>query len=283
MRRPPWRRTLAAIALATWVPAACSWGVDFDRFAREPLTGGDADADDEDAPADAPAEGTTGPFCASLNPKPSFCADFDEPPFLGDWASVVAIPPGEGGLDPTVARSEPNAYAARSRACDGGTCSTGVATIRRNFGSSTFRAWRLSFDIYLETNPLGTASSGPLAISVDYNNVYAVHLFLVPQGSFLEQKVMNADGATTNNVHDNFDFQSVGLRQWRHIDISRTAVDGGGTYTLLIDGTRAWVDGGVAIGGNLSAPTSMTLGFLGAAGNVDDWIVRLDNVVFDAN
>jgi hypothetical protein len=74
--------------------------------------------------------------CASLNPQPAVCDDFDEGVIAGRWTTVTNF--GSVMLDPTVASSTPNSIAATIDQIDDGQVGQAMLTTNIPLGGATF-------------------------------------------------------------------------------------------------------------------------------------------------
>jgi hypothetical protein len=276
------RRSEAAVAIASATLASATLGVVGACASFEsggPTTGADA-ADAEPAAPDAGPDATPTFSCAALQPKPTFCNDFDEQPFLGGF-SMGNLDAGEAGLDTTFARSPPNSFVARTAACDT-TCGERYAALL--YGAPVASPYvQVAFDLYIESDDPNGTGYGPQAVVIGYAAYYYVVLDLSPVAG----KVTEVNGTDAGAYVDHpFDIHAITFGKWHRIALSVSADDAGpgGDLALSVDGNAVPLlpDGRSQVAGMYRASGfSVELGIKTVAPPAANWTVHIDDVVID--
>jgi hypothetical protein len=271
---------LAFAAATLAIVAACS------TFGGgETPTGDDAappDATRDAAPSDAAPDVTVTFSCAALEPKPTFCNDFDEVPFFAGF-KVGAAAGSEAGIDTTFARSTPNSFVVKTPACDQGACVSdvraGLVAYQTPGPSPSIRA---ELALYIQSSSPTVTGGGPQVVTFVYDNAYYVALDLSPGGANVIE-VLSSDGGVT--VPHGFDIHNVAFAKWQRVALSLTANDAGAGSVLALS-----VDGNDVPLANpqtsmadafRTANLVVNLGISTVYPPTDAWTVHIDDVVID--
>jgi hypothetical protein len=231
-------------------------------------------------------DGAPGPFCASLSPQPSFCADFDEGSATSGW-SYVHMMGGTIALDGTEFRSAPGAMITQS-----GIAGSGLIDVAgyRSFamkGPSTFTG-TVNLDIRVDQ----ADATGGLAVLAQIGLIDGTG-----GGQYFVQFVMNSHGAapldcSVNEIYFAAGMTSTPVRHpvaptiaigaWTHLTLSITAPfpGGAGTQTLSFNGVQAGTSSISVPVRNFSETLGVGLTFVQTPSN--GWTAAFDNVTFDA-
>ena len=270
-----------AVAAALGTSAACLFpSLDFGPSDAAADGGLDASADVVDSGA-AEAEASApdaGPFCASLSPKPIFCADFDEGSVTAGWDDTH-LDQGTVTLSTTTSVSSPAAALAQTPATQTG---YPVAALEKKFPQPTGDVV-VAFDLDLETIDPNAPYTKLLALSFDGNNPPFVFYLQIPDPSHVDVAlaVPQADGGESYD-----DFGVAGLPQlgkWTHveIDLFKSTTDATmASGQVLFDGSAVipkFDFGSSAALGNVT----LAVGVVGANSPTNAWSVHVDDVTYD--
>lgn len=259
-------RRLAALGLAVaWGAfAACS---SFDADA--PSTGDDAGTADSGVDADAAvtadaaeADAEAGPFCESLAPKPTLCADFDDgkPP---DFDFGILL--GDASVDMTFAKSPPGSL---------------LALTQMNYIERYFPGDAKTITLSYAVRPGGADGGPPLTNFVIVSRIVAGNdpcsFDIAVAAKELEIQAPNPDGG--EGLHEDYPlFRYPVAGEWTDV-VMRLTDDGTGVTCSVDVGGEVTISPFKSICPNLGSGTRIDMGMIyGGAGNE----VRLDNVVFN--
>lgn len=217
---------------------------------------------------EAAADAAPSPFCASLNPKPKFCADFD----TGTLADL-GTPSGNVTLDTSTSKSPTG-----SLSCEVSTGSTKRgATLQHDFGD-TPSAYDLSFDVFVDT----------------YDTTLDVELVTVTfrppgGGSCVTDISIRDTNWTLDESCESGGMQTLSVSheaplaaqtgRWVHIDASVSFAPSR-TYSLRVDGQPLFA--ALPLQAALvTAPVTLLMGITYTQVGATTAKVHLDNVRFD--
>jgi len=228
---------------------------------------GDAGTTDASSP-DAPS----GPFCASLTPKPIFCVDFDEDPSAATGFDEEL---GTVALDSRFVVSAPASLLALT--VDGGGTPESISRLGRTLTSGT-TSQKVSFMIRLGDDDGGNPPQTP----------YGIVLRLIVDGWNVDLDVANAglgyldfllqypDGGAQDDRVTLLRRPPPGV--WTKVELRLTTTGGNVRAELDIGGQPA-IDPYTSLIPKLSSSPRIYLGLIYSSNAV----VRYDNVVFDGN
>jgi len=228
-------------------------------------------------PPDAGAER----WCQALSPPALFCADFDGVPFSAGWNN----PPFEtaGGIneaDPSLSRSPPNSYRARTPPLEAGTPAAHARLC------NTFEAFptemHLAFDVQAVA-PDGSYSIVIASLRLDGDGTYYMDIVARPQGWQLAPSWLSPDAGLQPEPSTDF-ASSPDAAAWTRVEVDVTlGPDGGATA-----GTIQVRLGGVSVLEPHDFSTSLVdgkctlcIGAVFADGPNGAWDLHFDNVAFD--
>jgi hypothetical protein len=229
--------------------------------------------DDGAAGGDGGGDAGSAGFCASLQPAPTFCDDFDDGEVLGHRWSLVHL---EGGGIEALTDQGKSAPAAASHTFPAQASGITATCLDLALPGTTSQV-SLAYDFFLENRPAsGTIELGSVNIQVSgvgafYNDLAirgaagdSYHEELTPLGSTF----MAGDHAVAT-------FQP---GRWYRV---ATAIDlAGATFTFTIDGTT--VASGATRFAVQPGATTVQDGMVFTTNATPSWTVRTDNVVIDA-
>ena len=174
----------------------------------------------EDAPPDVHRIDASTTFCATLNPSPLFCEDFDVRPLPGLWTTVHQVG-GSLAMDTATFVSAPNALLARSSALPIG---AGLDNVLRAMFALQVTPSAVTLDFQVRPAVVDPTPNAALVLAaVDFidaaNDRYSVQLSLVNSAGalnvLLEEQTGFADGTTAYLAHPIPDPLAVG--QWTRV------------------------------------------------------------------
>lgn len=240
-------------------------------------TGGGSDASDAAADttwgAEAEADAPPAPFCASLSPQPTLCADFDEGPFNASFPVLSEPGSTELGADGQYSVSPPNSMYAK--VAQGESIANTYAYVEKTF-ASTAKGADYAFDIRPESIT-ANASAVVAEIGLDYGLPTQHVLGLVfSTTDRLEESFFESDGGEVFLEHDFGPVLQVG--SWTHIEIVLSLAQG--TVEVLANGTQvlapAMLD---ATWPTSTSSLTVDVGFEYANDTTSAWTARYDDVV----
>ncbi len=284
----PWM-PLAALIAGVLVPFGTACG-DTDDEAPAADAGPDASAlplEDGQTPDDAgepeagldagpdviipPKPDGGAPPCASLQPAPAFCDDFDDGDLKDDWEVLTVSAGSSASLDTNGYASAPASFAARTKAIVAKDAA--FAHLRTTVTGAPSRM-RLSFSAFFPTT---TLDKGMLAIAtVDVSTNHFFTLFLRDgdpdaPGPTLEESV---PGTTTRHVLGSPPPANVWTRVVVDIDL------GTGKASVSWDATKA-LDGATIATTPAAQDPTIRVGALYVYGPQDAFEARFDDVLFE--
>jgi hypothetical protein len=228
----------------------------------------------------AGAEGSTGPYCASLTPAPRFCDDFDSIPLAAKWSDVKVFDGGGVALDTAFARSSPRSLRSwidGNRMGSDCTYAT-VATSLVGPARATHLGYAVRFgdESAVSGRDASHISSQSLGTGGD---LCSVLVNVSASALVVEEQVQTAQPPSSRN-QPHTATRSVTARQWARLEVDVDYV--AKRLVLTLDG-QIVVDDAVALDcPHQGRPASALVG-LYCAPNVPAAIsVRYDDVVFDA-
>lgn len=272
-------RSLAAVTrLAVAAGAAgagCSLVVSTDGLSGVPTsaaTDGGTDSPTEasvtDAGAEAGGDAAVGPYCASLVPKPKFCADFD----MGSLADL-GDPVGTVAIDSSLSRSP-----ARSLSCEVLTgAGTRGALVAHPFGDVP-SSYDISFDAYFDSyDPTHDVELNTVTLRSTPDSTCRTDVS-VRDGLWTVDESCESGGAQTFGVsHKSTLVMQLG--RWAHVDASVSFAPTR-TLSLAVDGQVLLA--GVALRPELTAADlTLQVGIVYVQTGATTAKVHLDNVRFD--
>ncbi|HTQ43789.1 MAG TPA: hypothetical protein VMI75_13600 [Polyangiaceae bacterium] len=252
-------------------------GGDVASEANMPDTAGGSDAASEMASGDVvtlpDADAAPGPFCATLSPQPSFCADFDGAAFDMGFSSESTFTPPEIGADATYSVSAPNSFFATIPSGTG--ISDTWAYLQKDF-MTTAQGVDLAFDL----RPVDTVSAGDAVVAeigLDQGQPTEHDVELVfSTSAAIEEAFEQGDGGWVFPHHDCSTALQVG--KWTHVEIVVSLADQ--TVQVKFDGATVLATTAL----DPSWPPSTTtldveIGFTYASDTSGPWTMRYDDVV----
>jgi hypothetical protein len=224
---------------------------------------------DSEAAADAPPA----PFCASLSPQPTLCADFDEGPFNTGFPVLSEPGSTELGSDAQYSVSPPNSMYAEI--AQGDSIANTYAYVEKTF-TSTAKGADFAFDVR-PVSITANASAVMARIGLDFGLPTEHSLGLVLSTTDgLEESFFEADGGEVFLEHDFGPVLQAG--QWTHIEIVLSLTNG--TVEVLAGGMQVLAPAML----DPSWPTSTSslvvdVGFGYANSTASAWNARYDDVV----
>ncbi len=139
--------------------------------------------------------GDGGPFCSSLSPKPTFCADFDQGMTQGGFDSIAQVPAGAGALalDTSGPLSAPAALLVSITAGLADTSMGRVALLNKAFVPIPATSVRLTYGVRVSAvDPTGGAQLSEVELGKA-----AIVVYVTPTKAFAQERVpTDAGGAT---------------------------------------------------------------------------------------
>ena len=226
------------------------------------------DAGAESGGEDAASDAGTPPFCASLSPKPRYCADFDKGTIF-DYGRLVGTPT----LDTGVSKSAPASMLAMVEA---------DATERDSKTYEDFtetpQSFDVAFDILVEEyDGAHDVELGNVVLSQPSNKSCILGVAVRGGQWCFDESCGNGSSYTVNLDHRS----SISLQrsQWVHVAFSASFVSQ--TFSVTVDGQSAFADvplqAGVATG---TASLAMGINYLQTAATSRAKL-HVDNVTFD--
>jgi hypothetical protein len=235
--------------------------------------GGGANAQDGQDGQNA-QDGETAGFCASLDPAPALCADFDEG---GGYAAQFpqSNQPGSGhlGVNGAASTSRPDSFFATIDANSSGT--QAEAYVSHSFTGQSSKL-EYAFDLMLDGYVSGQWAV-VAGIRLDAGAPLTLRLVVSSDGAEMEQSFPGADGGLV--------FVDAPLKPaptpgvWTRIDITLSLTDR--TVTVLVGGVNALASTSVDPTWPTSGALAVDLGFTYVATTSSGWSVRFDDVVVD--
>lgn len=212
-------------------------------------------------------------FCASQDPAPALCDDFEGAAINDRWTR--AAPPGDTvALDASASSPSPGqsllVEVPAGAPLDGAYLSTTVA--------GTYDEIHFGVDVYTEELPPGGPSNSHLlAIGVGDSS-----LLLYVNGNATKLQEQYQFNGTTN-FDDKAEVAPTGIRaeEWTRVEIDLDLTDQGAPKTSLKVGETVVVDSVPLVGAWPAGAPTLTIGFPFLTSS-DARIVRYDNVVLDA-
>ena len=228
-----------------------------------------SDGGSSDAAADA-SDASTGPFCASLSPKPKFCADFDQGGTAGDYGSIFGTP----SLDVSTSKSAPASLLAIVET----SASVRGSAVQTNL-SDTPTAIALSFDVFVDE--YDSAHDVEL-VTVNYasaGNLYCDVNVAVRSNMWTVGEYCQMNGTATGVAAAHHTSSQLMRGKWTHIDVT-AAVVSGGALTMAVDGVKAF--DGTMEPGFVTGKTAIVIGipYLQTVATSRSKVFT-DNVVYD--
>jgi hypothetical protein len=223
----------------------------------------------DDGGVDSGREASTGRWCDTVSPKPTFCDDFDVGDLGVTWNFFQQTAPGVGVHDEATFVSAPAAFGVRTKKC--AQDETGTILLRKTIDGSASRAV-LAFDM----NADAVQGDGTLAIAtLDLSTTHLLTLYLRDDdpntpGPTLTEVPPDGGGPVRNP------FTAVpAAAKWVHVVLDVDAANGKAVVTF--DGAQAL---SIALGkGPVDGPTAR-LGVL-VTGPAIPYTFDFDNVTFD--
>jgi len=260
-----------------------SGGVD----AKQDSSAGDG-GHPKDGSIDAPAhtgDGSAPTWCAALNPRPLFCADFDEGAIDPGWTSVH-MTGGSIVLDTTEFQSAPGALIAVSDVLASTRAMVDLAAYRSFAitGRATFAGTLdLDFRVDRADAPGGVAVLAQFGLADGGGGAsYFLQLVAVSNGSRplsigVSEVAFPGSGPVNHPV-----MQTIPLATWTHATLSLTAPFGGGAATAVL-GLDGMLAEKIAVNVPLQNRTqTIAVGLTYTSAPSTGWTAVFDNVTFDA-
>ncbi len=231
-------------------------------------------------------DGATSAFCASLNPQPLFCADFDEGSYSASFSSMTTTN-GSLALDTAEFVSPPAALVATSNALTGPTGKVDT-TLYRTFplAGQTLTA---TLDVDLRVDRADAAPGGAVFAQIGLVDAAGAEYFVQLSETATAAGPLSGDFAevyvptTGPESYVGHGFaQTLPLGTWTHVTLSLTAPFAGGaaTATLSFDGTEVQTNAIDVRVSNFTPNIGVGLPFSSSPSN--GWTAVLDNVTFRA-
>jgi len=190
---------------------------------------GDAPTAEAAADAGDAADANTGPFCASLNPKPKFCADFDKGS-VSDYGSLFGTPT----LDLSISKSAPASLLSIVETS---------AMVRGSSVETTFpdapTSIAISVDIFVDEYDIAHDVELVTANFASTGNVFCDVNIAVRMNAWTIGEYCETNG-TANGVGANHRTSAtLQLAKWTHVDAT-VDLSPGGAMHMAVDGTAAF-------------------------------------------
>ena len=238
--------------------------------------GGNGGADGGGGPGDGGTQGggDAGPFCASVSPKPTFCADFDQGMAQGGFDGVGQAPAAAGAiaLDTNGPLSAPAALGVSITA---GLADTGmgrVLVLNKAFVPMPATSVRLTYGVRVSAvDPTAGAQLSEIEIGKA-----AIVVYVTPTKAFAQERVPTDAGGATYQSYPLSAAPAAGV--WTNVEV---VVDlSARRYTIKIAGAVA-IDRALA-GSVVSGKVGLALGLAYYSGsNVVASGADFDDVVLD--
>jgi hypothetical protein len=272
------------LALVLFFAAGCSLSLDFDGLTGGRDGGGSSEGGSEagaDAPGDAPVDAPPQPFCASLTPAPTFCADFDQsqlvPPF--DQAESVNGAPRK---DTSIGKSPPASMLAETLAVSAG--GRVEAFVHKSFPAFAARALTLdvSADVRVErTDETNGSNAVTLAFLIHLGTRAHNHIDLnaAHDGANVRFELVEHDGTRTEVYALP---TRVPKNEWVRLrfQLRLTNPSGTGNGLSVFIGEKQDFNGTLQVPFVTGTPRILVgIPFVGPPS--EPWVIRYDNVVAD--
>jgi hypothetical protein len=231
--------------------------------------------EDAGAATDATSEesGSAPSYCASLDPQPQFCADFEEGAVTRGWDNAEAAPdPFVTGAG-TLVRDDINFRSAPHGASTGVPAllapSTASVALVKSFTSAPVNLV-LDFDVRIDTQDFRQAGQVVMLLSMTF-----------PRGQIAIGRGASGlslawfDGAAQDQAPST---EPLPVGAWRRLSLLLTSTE----ITLQVDGVlAATLERPASFGGK--GTTYLGMGVVGAAGNMGPFRATFDNISFTSD
>ena len=238
--------------------------------------GGTSDADVPDqtgGSGGADADADAGPFCASLNPAPTLCSDFDQQDLpagwdgLAQWGGCVAV------LDSGASVSAPRSLSITSPVLgDSEQC---ASALEGAFPQPT-STLVIELDVYVE---VFDSPEWVHLVVVQLNGAEGFDEIVLRmrtnEASVTEGAILN-DGGLLNSGHPVANVPAVG--QWSHV---RWELSFGGSTAFSNVNVNGTSSGDSIHAKSFVGPVDLQVGVAGVVGPLQSQVLRFDNIVVD--
>jgi len=246
----------------------------------------DAGSDAPIGPNDGGTSDTGGgaSFCASLSPKPLFCADFDEGSATAGWDSVSGQK-GTASLNTSESTSAPASMAIDTVAISSGQVDCAGYKLFPTLVNKAL-TMTLAFDVRFDaTDAKKDAVIGSIQLNAANGTLYEVQVDVAMSTSgdlTVDVPELTTPTSGTETYVDHTLSKKLALGQWHHIVLLETAPASSGSGSLVVT-----IDGSQAFSGSINVLVSswtpeVIMGTSYIASPSSAWSIRYDNVTFDA-
>jgi hypothetical protein len=267
------RLRFAAVALAASVALTGCGG---DQFTAAGATSGDGGGDGGIASADGGADASLATFCAQSTGH-VFCDDFDRnsSDVKGAWDVVVSTGVASIVLDPSRARSAPNALFVSTKA---GSQSNTSGGLQKNVGRA--RDYHAAFDLYVDSYADPSGQLLAFVMALDFGSSLSLSLGMQSPSAAL---VLESDGNGSYKSHALS--RGFSPSQWVHVKVDvvlPSIASPSGSVRVSLDGASVLDDHLNVSGGATLGDAKLNVGVFPVSGTTPSpWGFRFDNVLLD--
>jgi hypothetical protein len=219
------------------------------------------------------ADAEPGPFCASLNPAPTLCSDFDAQSLPAGWDGLMQWGGCTAIVDSAASKSMPSSVSFSAPAlADGEQCAVALETSLAQPTTSLV----IEFDIYPEAfnAPYWVVLATIEMSSAEGDNVLMLRM-RAGQAAVAEDSTLS-DGGKDYANHSLAEVPPVG--QWSHVRWEITFGGASAFSNVTVNGKSS---GGSINANDFLGPVEIDLGVVAIVGPGDAQVLRYDNVVVD--